>query len=476
MPFDLATVDAGATAWVLASSALVLLMTPGVAFFYGGMVRAKNVLGMLMQNFTVMAIVSVIWVVLGYSLVFGQGNGFIGDLHFAGLANLDEAVPGFTGETAQVIPPVVFVGFQMMFAVVTAALITGATADRWKFAAFTTVIALWAVLVYSPVAHWVFSPTGWAARMGALDFAGGTVVHVNAGAAALAMAVVLGRRRGWPEQPMRPHNLPFVLLGAGLLWFGWFGFNAGSALHADALAGYAFVNTNTSAATAMLAWITVEKIRYGKPTSLGAASGVISGLVAVTPCAGFIGPMGAVVVGLLAGALCALAVAMKTWLGYDDSLDVAGVHLVAGIVGSLSVGLLATTSVNPAGADGLFYGGGYSLLGKQGLVVLATIGYSFVVTLLIGTLVGKIVGNRVTPRQERAGLDVALHGEAAYETEVLARSGHASATDQPEQRPAGRPAPPDQRATPGARPPDGPRRPGPSDAERSAVGVHRDRR
>ena len=415
MPFDFSTVDTGATAWVLASTALVLLMTAGLAFFYGGMVRAKHVLGMLMQNFVTMALVSVLWVIVGFTLAFGGGNGFIGNLDFAGLNHLNETIPGFIGSASQNIPPVVFVAFQMMFAVVTAALITGATADRWKFSAFLAFMVAWTLLVYAPVAHWVFSPTGWASRLGALDFAGGSVVHVNAGAAALAMAIVLGRRRGWPEQPMRPHNLPFVLLGAGLLWFGWFGFNSGSALHANTLAGYAFLNTNTAAAAALLSWITVEKLRYGKATTLGAASGVISGLVAVTPCAGFISPIGALVVGLLAGALCALAVAMKTWLGYDDSLDVVGVHLVAGLIGTLSLGLLATTAINVDGADGLFYGGGYGLLGKQTIAAFAVAGYSFVVTLVIGSVIGKLVGNRVSPRQERAGLDLSLHGEAAYE-------------------------------------------------------------
>jgi Amt family ammonium transporter len=418
--FDFSMVDTGATAWVLASSALVLLMTPGLAFFYGGMVRTKNVLAMLMQNFTAMALVSVLWVTIGFTLAFSGGNRFIGNLDFAGMNHLGTAIPGFTGTSAQTIPPVVFVAFQMMFAVITAALITGATADRWKFAAFITFTILWSLLVYAPIAHWVFSPTGWANQLGALDFAGGSVVHINAGAAALAMAIVLGRRRGWPEEQMRPHNLPFVLLGAALLWFGWFGFNSGSALHANLLAGYAFLNTNTAAAAALLAWVSVEKLRYGKPTTLGAASGLVAGLVAVTPCAGFVSPIGALVIGLLAGALCALAVALKTWMNYDDSLDVVGVHLVGGLVGTVGLGLLATTSVNPAGANGLFYGGSYALLGKQVIAALAVAGYSFVVTLLIGSVIGKLIGNRVSARQERAGLDLALHGEAAYEAGVLA--------------------------------------------------------
>jgi Amt family ammonium transporter len=321
--FDFGTVDTGATAWVLASSALVLLMTPGLAFFYGGMVRAKNVLGILLQHFATIALVSLVWVVIGFSLAFGGGNGFVGDLQFFGLQHLDAAIPGFTGDHAQVIPPVVFVVFQMMFAVVTPALITGATAERWRFVAFAWFTVLWSLIVYAPIAHWVFSPEGWAARTGALDFAGGTVVHINAGASALAMAIVLGRRHGWPGAAPRPHNLPFVMLGAGLLWFGWFGFNAGSALNAGNLAGFAFLNTNTAAAAALLAWIGVEKIRYGKVTSLGAASGAVAGLVAVTPCAGYVSPLGALAVGLVAGAVCALAVSLKTRLarcrpGGDD--------------------------------------------------------------------------------------------------------------------------------------------------------------
>lgn len=419
MQFDFSTVDTGATAWVLASSALVLLMTPGLAFFYGGMVRAKNVLAILMQNFAAIALVSVLWVIVGFTLAFSGGNSLIGDLTYAGMHHLGTAIPGYTGASAQTIPPVVFVVFQMMFAVITAALITGATADRWKFGAFITFTVLWSLLVYAPIAHWVFSPTGWANRLGVLDFAGGSVVHMNSGAAALAMAIVLGRRRGWPEEDMRPHNLPFVLLGAALLWFGWFGFNSGSALRADLLAGYAFINTNTAAAMALLAWITVEKLRYGKATTLGAASGIVAGLVAVTPCAGFVSPIGALVIGLLAGAICALAVALKTWMGYDDSLDVVGVHLVGGLVGTVGLGLVATISVNSAGANGLFYGGGYALLGKQAIAALAVSGYSFVVTLLIGSVIGKLVGNRVSARQERAGLDLSLHGEAAYEAGVF---------------------------------------------------------
>ena len=415
MPFDFSKIDTGATAWVLVSSALVLLMTPGLAFFYGGMVRAKHVLSVMMQNFVVIALASLTWVLVTFSLAFGNGNALIGDLHFVGLNNMDEVLPGFTGAHALAIPPLVFAIFQMMFAVITPALMTGSTADRWRFGAFVPFIVLWSILVYAPVAHWVFSPQGWAGHAGALDFAGGTVVHANAGAAGLAMALVLGRRRGWPTEQMRPHNLPFVLLGAALLWFGWFGFNAGSALNADNLAAYAFVNTNTAASVGLLSWVCVERLRFGKATTLGAASGAISGLVAVTPCAGFVSPLGAAVVGVLSGAGCALAVTLKTWLGFDDSLDVVGVHLVGGVIGSLGVGLFATRTINPLGADGLFYGGGYGQLTVQAVAVFVVVAYSFAVTYLLGTVIGRIVGNRVSPREEMSGLDLSVHGENAYE-------------------------------------------------------------
>jgi len=330
LPFDINSIDAGSTAWILVSSALVLLMTPGLAFFYGGMVRAKNVLGMLMQNFVCMGIVSILWVTVTYSLAFGDSNGIIGGFHFVGLQHMTEQVPGYTDAgVAQVIPPLVFVAFQMMFAIITPALITGSTADRWKFGAFVTFITVWSVLVYAPVAHWVFSPAGWLFKRGAEDFAGGTVVHANAGAAALAVAIVLGKRRGWPGTNMRPHNVPFVLLGAGLLWFGWFGFNAGSELAADTRSGFAFINTNTATAAAMLAWLGVERLRDGKATTLGAASGAVAGLVAITPACGFVSPMGSIAIGLIAGGACALATAIKGKVRIDDSLDVGAVHLAA---------------------------------------------------------------------------------------------------------------------------------------------------
>ena len=405
-------VDSGATAWVLASAALVLFMTPGVAFFYGGMVRAKHVLSTLMQSYAVIAIVSLLWVVVGYSLVFGPGDA-IGDLTFLGLRNMDQLVPGYSTSSMPV-PALAFAGFQMMFAIITPALITGATVDRWRFSAFLPFVVVWFLLVYAPIAHWVFSPAGWAAKMGALDFAGGMVVHANAGAAGLAMALILGRRRGWPAEPMRPHSLPLVLLGAAMLWFGWFGFNGGSALSAGSVAAYAFVNTNTAAAAALLSWMAVERFRFGRPTTLGAASGAVAGLVAITPCAGYVTPISALAIGVVAGVACAGAVSIKLWFRIDDSLDVVGVHLVGGVVGTLLLGLLATREVNPAARDGLFYGGGYGLLGAQAVALLVVVTYSFAVTYVIGGVLDRLIRNRVRPREELAGLDVSLHGETAY--------------------------------------------------------------
>jgi ammonium transporter, Amt family len=416
MPFDFKTVDSGATAWVLASAALVLLMTPGLAFFYGGMVRSKNVLGMLMQNFVAIGVVSVLWVLVVYSLAFGKSGfgGFAGNLHQFGLGHMSEQVAGYTGGSAQVIPPLVFVAFQLMFAVITPALITGATADRLKFGAYVVFIAIWVVLVYAPIAHWVFSPEGWLFQKGAEDFAGGTVVHANAGAAGLAMAIVLGRRVGWRKEPMRPHNLPFTLLGAGLLWFGWFGFNAGSALGANNLAGYAFVNTNTATAAAMLGWILVEKLRDGHSTTLGAASGAVAGLVAITPAAGFVSPVGSIILGLIAGAVCSLAVALKFKFGFDDALDVVGVHLVGGVVGALLIGFLGTKATG-IGINGVFYGGGWHLMKLQLIAVGACVGFSFVATLIIGKVLDMVMGLRLSRDQELEGMDTVLHAETAYE-------------------------------------------------------------
>jgi ammonium transporter, Amt family len=402
---------------VLASSALVLFMTPGLAFFYGGMVRRKNVLGMLMQNYVVMGVVSVAWVWVTYSLAFGVdwgGHGLIGTLHFAGLANIDtQSVPGYSGATAQTIPPLVFVIFQMMFAIITVGLITGSSADRIRFGAFVVFALAWSALVYAPVAHWVFSPTGWLARRGSEDFAGGTVVHINAAMAGVALAWVAGRREGWPDAPMEPHNVPFTVLGAGILWFGWFGFNAGSALAANTLSAHAFVNTNTAAAVALLAWIAVEKLQTGKVTPLGAASGAVAGLVAITPACGFVNLLGATVIGAAAGALCALAVTVKLKLNLDDSLDVLAVHFFGGVIGALLIGLFGTAVIG--GKDGLFYGGSVTLLGHQALAVVAVAVYSLVVSALIAMAIKKTIGLRVSAEEEELGLDLALHGERAYD-------------------------------------------------------------
>ncbi len=408
--------DSGNTAWVLISAALVLFMTPGLAFFYGGMVRAKNVLGMLMQNFFAMGLISVVWALVGFSLAFGAGNGLIGDLgYFAlkGLQDVDRALPGYTDDFALSIPPLAFCAYQMMFAIITPALFTGATADRLRFAGYATYLGLWSVLVYSPVAHWVFSPRGWLFQRGALDFAGGAVVHINAGIAALMLVLVLGRRRGWPQEPMPPHSLPLTLLGTGMLWFGWFGFNAGSALGANALAAQALINTHLAAAAALLGWLVVEKVKGGHPTTLGAASGAVAGLVAITPCAGFVGGVAPLVIGFVAGVACFLAIQLKFRLGYDDSLDVVGVHLVGGVVGSILLGFFADTRVNPLGADGVFFGG-TDLLVDQVVAVLATIVFSGLVSLVLAKVVDAVVGLRMTPDQEAEGMDTTLHSETAY--------------------------------------------------------------
>ncbi|MEO7442880.1 MAG: ammonium transporter [Acidimicrobiales bacterium] len=409
--------DTGNTAWVLMSAALVLFMTPGLAFFYAGMVRSKNVLGMLMQNFFAMGLVSILWAVVGFSLAFGDGGGFIGTFDFAFLKDIgpgDLALPGYVGDFALSIPAIVFFGYQMMFAVITPALITGATADRLRFSAYAAFIGLWVVIVYSPVAHWVFSPKGWLFERGALDFAGGTVVHINAGIAALVLVLVVGKRKGWPREAMPPHSLPLTLLGTGILWFGWIGFNAGSALGANGLAGQALLNTHLAAAAAMIGWLLVEKLKDGHPTTLGAASGAVAGLVAITPCAGFVGGMAPIVIGFLAGALCFLAIQLKFRFGYDDALDVVGVHLVGGIVGSLLLAFFADTAVNSLGADGILLGGGTDLLIDQLVAVGATIVYSGVVSFVLAKLIDGAIGLRVTPDDEAAGLDTTQHAETAY--------------------------------------------------------------
>ncbi len=406
-------INPGDTAWVLGATALVMFMTPGLALFYGGMVRAKNVLGMLMQNFFCLGPISVIWAALTYSLAFSGDNKWIGNLDLAWLR--DAATTSPTGFQLW-IPPLVFLAFQLMFAVITPALITGAIADRMRFSAWVWFIGLWAILVYAPIAHWVFSPSGWLFKRGALDFAGGTVVHINAGIAALAAVFILGRRRGWPHHPMPPHALPFTLIGAGILWFGWFGFNAGSALKADGIAAQALVNTHLAAAAAMLGWLVIERITSGHATTLGAASGLVAGLVAITPCAGFVGGMAPVYIGLIAGGVCALAVSLKFKLGYDDSLDVVGVHLVGGLVGSLLLGFFADATINPAGADGVFLGGGFGLFGEQVLAVVATMVWSFALTFGIVFVLSKVLpgGIRVSEEDEDTGLDLSQHSETGY--------------------------------------------------------------
>ncbi|MDQ6725563.1 MAG: ammonium transporter [Actinomycetota bacterium] len=411
--------DSGNTAWVLVSAALVLFMTPGLAFFYGGMVRSKNVLGMLMQNFFCMGLVSVLWALVVFSLAFGKdvGGGFVGGLGFAGLKGVAGAatvLPGYVGNFALSIPPMAFLAFQLMFAVITPALITGAIADRMKFSAWVAFVTLWVLFVYAPVAHWVFSPVGWLFKRGALDFAGGTVVHINAGIAALALVLVMGKRRGWPNEGMAPHSLPLTLLGTGILWFGWFGFNAGSALGANALAAQALVNTHMAAAAALLGWLLIERVKGGHATTLGAASGAVAGLVAITPCAGFVGTGSALLIGFAAGMVCFSAIQLKFRFGYDDALDVVGVHLVGGVLGSLMVGLFADKGINALGADGLFLGGGLSLLGKQVLAVVATLVWSFVVTFVIARVIDATIGLRVTPDEEAEGLDVTQHAETGY--------------------------------------------------------------
>jgi ammonium transporter, Amt family len=416
----LAEIDAGATAWVLVSAALVLFMTPGLAFFYGGMVRAKHVLGMLMQNFFAMGIISVLWSTIGFSLAFGGTGKYIGNLDFIGLkglSNVTTQIPGYVMtdgvDLALVIPPLVFVAFQMMFAVITPALITGATADRMKFSAYAVFISAWLLLVYVPIAHWVFSPNGWLFKLGALDFAGGAVIHINAGVAALVLVKVLGNRRGWRKEPMPPHSLPLTLLGTGILWFGWFGFNAGSALAANGVAAQAFVNTHLAAAAAMCTWLLTEKIKGGHATTLGAASGAVAGLVAITPCAGFVSGMSPLAIGGLAGILCYLALGLKNKFGFDDSLDVIGVHLVGGIVGSLLLGVFADASVNAAGFDGLLNGSS-ELMKDQLVATVSVLAFSSVVTFIIAKAIDLTIGLRISAEDEDTGMDLSQHAETAY--------------------------------------------------------------
>jgi Amt family ammonium transporter len=402
--------NSGDTAFVLIASAMVLLMTPGLGLFYGGMVRKKNVLSTLMHSFLMLAVVSVVWVVLGYSLAFsptGLLGNLVGDLSFGMLHNVTGAV---NPDYAPGIPHLVYMAFQMKFAIITVALISGAIAERVKFGSFLLFAALWSLLVYSPVCRWVWGPHGFLHDQGALDFAGGTVVHILSGFSALTAAVLLGRRNGLGEENMLPHNTTMVMLGAGLLWFGWFGFNAGSALQANGLAAYAFVNTNTAAAAAMLSWLAVEWWMHGKPTALGAASGCVAGLVAITPAAGFVTPASALLLGTLVSPICVLAVSMKGRLGYDDSLDAFGVHGVGGTFGALATGLLATKAINAAGADG-----GWAQLLIQGKAVLVTAAFAVVGTTAVFKLVDLTLGMRVGKRDELLGLDLSQHSEAGYE-------------------------------------------------------------
>jgi ammonium transporter, Amt family len=414
----ISAIDAGSTAWVLVSAALVLFMTPGLAFFYAGMVRSRHALGMLMQNFFAMGIISVIWVVVGFSLAFGAGGKYIGNFDFVGLANVvgdgAKQLPGYVGDFGLVIPPLLFVAYQMMFAVITPALITGATADRLKFGAYALFISLWLIFVYSPIAHWVFSPTGWLFQRGALDFAGGAVVHINAGIAALVVVKVIGPRRGHGREPMPPHSLPLTLLGTGILWFGWFGFNAGSALGANELAVQAFMNTHIAAAAAMCTWLIAERIKGGHATTLGAASGAVAGLVAITPCAGFVNTVSALAIGGIAGIVCYLALKLKSILKLDDALDVIGVHLVGGLLGALLLGFFATKDVNGLGADGVFFGGGSKLLVNQIIASVATLAWSGVITFIIAMAIHKTIGLRVNEDAEAQGLDLSEHQETAY--------------------------------------------------------------
>ncbi|ANS25227.1 ammonium transporter [Rhodococcus opacus M213] len=407
-------IDAGATAWLLISTALVLLMTPGLALFYGGMVRSTGVLNMIMMSFVSIALVTVAWLVAGYSLIFGDdiGGGLIGGLEHLGMVGIDP-----TTVHGQV-PEILFATFQLTFAIITAALISGAIADRAKFSAWMIFVPVWALVVYAPVAHWVWNPQGWIAQFGALDYAGGLVVEIVSGASGLALALVLGPRLGFRSESMRPHNLPLVLLGVGLLWFGWFGFNAGSALAADGTAAAIFLNTLVAGCTGLLGWLLVEQKRDGHPTTFGAASGVVAGLVAITPSCGTVSMVGALVVGAVAGVVCSFAVGWKFRLGYDDSLDVVGVHLMGGIVGTILIGLLAT-EVMTGGPEGLFYGGGFTQLGKQLLAVVVVALYAFGVTYALGKLIDRIFGFRVSAEDESSGIDLALHAESAYEHGVL---------------------------------------------------------
>ena len=401
-------ISAGDTAWILTSTALVLLMTPGLAFFYGGMVRKKNILSTLNLSFIIMGVISVQWVLYGYTLAFG-GNvaGLVGDLSFLGFSG----VTGVPGPYSDNIPHLAFAAFQMMFAVITPALITGAFVERIRFKTFLVFSVLWATIVYDPLCHWVWGDGGWMGAMGALDFAGGTVVHIAAGFSALAFAIAIGPRKGFPKAPMEPHNIPYTVLGAGLLWFGWFGFNAGSSLAADGLASYAFVNTNTAAAAAAVSWMMVSWADAGKPSVLGIATGAVVGLVAITPAAGFVTPLGAIVIGAVGAPISYYAIRFRQKRNLDESLDVWACHGMAGTWGALATGLFAAPAVNEAA--GLFYGNP-AQLGIQALSVVVTICFVFLVTYILAKILGGIMGLRVETLEEEVGLDLSEHGERAY--------------------------------------------------------------
>jgi Amt family ammonium transporter len=415
-------INTGNTAWLLLSSALVLLMTPGLALFYGGLNRSKGVLNMMMMSFSSIGLISVLWVLYGFTLAFGTNdssgaNNVIGSFsQYFGTGTTWIGEEWMVAGAGTGIPTYVFMVFQMMFAIITVALISGALSDRLKFGGWVLFAFGWFTLVYVPVAHWVWGG-GWiGVKLGALDFAGGTAVHINAGAAALGVAIVLGKRIGWPRENMRPHNVPFVALGAGLLWFGWFGFNAGSELTVDSVTAFAFVNTQLATAAALMGWCIIEWIRDGKPTMVGASSGAVAGLVAITPACGFIAPVPAIILGLITGAVCALAVSLKYRFGYDDSLDVVGVHFVGGWLGSLSIGFFATTQVNAlASHESIFYGGGLSQLGRQALGSGIVTVYSFAVAAILAFILKSVKIFRVSEDAEVGGIDIADHGETAYD-------------------------------------------------------------
>jgi Amt family ammonium transporter len=416
------TIDTGNTAWLLLSSALVLLMTPGLALFYGGLNRSKGMLNMMMMSFSCIGLISILWALYGFTLAFGTNANSGVNYVLGSFSQYFGTGTSFIGEEWLVggvktgIPTYVFMVFQMMFAIITVALISGSLSDRLKFGGWVLFAFGWFTLVYIPVAHAVWGGGFIGAKIGALDFAGGTAVHINAGAAALGVALVLGKRIGWPRENMRPHNVPFVALGAGLLWFGWFGFNAGSELTVDSVTAFAFVNTQLATAAALVGWCVIEWIRDGKPTMVGASSGAVAGLVAITPACGFIAPVPAIILGLIAGAVCALAVSLKYRFGYDDSLDVVGVHFVGGWIGSLSIGFFATTQVNAVAArESLFYGGGVDQLWRQALGSGIVTVYSFGVAAILALILKSVKVFRVTDDAEVGGIDIADHGETAYD-------------------------------------------------------------